>query len=217
MQSNATPRAHETDEERWECRQPPTDLRPWRTPRRSRPDLDDWLEHPAPVFIAARKALEALVEPPPSRFTMLVASLKRALLRRRVEERLPKAFLTDLSGTLEEASSRLTSLGDDFDGEGSKGYSEEVVQRAGDFVRSQAVELWDRQRVLLELPDLGAGREGSVDVHWRTAKCELLVNIPASRLMPASFYGDNYDRLKVRGTIDIGKPNLGLLGWLSER
>ena len=201
-----------SDRGKLECRRPTSDLRQWRAARGSKLALEDWFERPAP------KLVESLAPEPErhSKYLLLVSKLKRALLRRRAVD-LPKAFLSDLDSSLDEAAARLKGLGDDYDGEGSKGYSEEVVQRAADFVRSQAVELWKKQHLLIEIPDLGAGPDGTVDVHWRTAKYELLVNVPEHHSAPASFYGDDYGRLKVRGTIEIGKPNRGLLGWLSER
>jgi hypothetical protein len=116
-----------------------------------------------------------------------------------------------------QRSRRILSLEDDWDGEGSKGYSEQAWSRATGYLRRQARACWLRHGVVIPTPTIGPGPEGSIDIHWQTEFYELLVNIPADPAIPASFYGDDYGTLSIKGTFDpSAEPSghLALVSWL---
>jgi len=64
------------------------------------------------------------------------------------------------------------------------------------------------------IPAILPGPDGSIDLHWKTEKYELLINIPGDLNAPASFYGDNYSTLKLEGTFDLKQLNFILIDWL---
>lgn len=110
----------------------------------------------------------------------------------------------------------ILDLKDNFDGEGSVGYSKETWEMAIKFLKNTARWIWNKRGVVMEVPRISPGPSGSIDLHWKTATKELLVNIPSDRKEMASFYGDDYGKLHVKGTLDPSTYNAGLLDWLSK-
>jgi hypothetical protein len=110
----------------------------------------------------------------------------------------------------------LMGLGDNWDGEGSPGYSEATLDRAVAFVNAHTERLWDMYLVQPPIPSIGPGPEGSIDIHWKQPTWELLVNIPADVDKMASFYGDNYRTQKIKGSLDPEYFNLGIAEWLAN-
>ena len=82
---------------------------------------------------------------------------------------------------------------DDWDGEGSPGYSESTWNRAQNFLLKNALQLWRRHKTCFDPPTIQPGPHGSIDLHWRTPKRELLINVPFNLKEPISYYGDDRD------------------------
>ncbi len=113
-------------------------------------------------------------------------------------------------------SAYLYSLPNDFDGEGSPGYSKETWERATGFLRDFAAHVKEVCRIEIEPPIIDPGPDGSIDLHWKTADYELLLNVkPASN--EATFYGDNYGNAAISGKMNLSSLNAGLMMWLRDR
>lgn len=108
----------------------------------------------------------------------------------------------------------ILALEDDWDGEGSAGYSQCVVDRAREFVTRSALETFGKSSVLIPAPRLLPGPDGSVDVHWKTDQWELLVNIPKELDSPAEFYGDDYGSLQIKGRRQVDELTTAISMWL---
>jgi hypothetical protein len=65
-------------------------------------------------------------------------------------------------------------------------------------------------------PTISPGPTGSIDIHWKTPKKELLINIPSDPKSPAQFYGDDYGQLCIEGTLIGSKLNALILMWLLD-
>ncbi len=115
-----------------------------------------------------------------------------------------------------EQAKLLLGLGDDWDGEGSPGYSEATLDRAIAFLNAHTERLWDMYGIQPPIPSIGPGPEGSIDIHWKQPTWELLVNIPADPDKMAAFYGDNYGTQKIKGSLDPEYFNLGIAEWLAN-
>ena len=111
-------------------------------------------------------------------------------------------------------------LQDDWDEEGSPGYSESTWNRAVKFLLENAVHLWPRYRVWVEAPRILPGPYGSIDLYWRTPKRELLINIPANAEEPASYYGDDREEgteNAIRGKkLDTSADSEWIFLWLMK-
>ena len=116
-----------------------------------------------------------------------------------------------------DASRTMLELEDDWDREGSRGYAEATWKRATQFVSKHARWAWEKCGVRIDAPRIRPGPEGSIDLHWKTENYELLLNVPSNGEEPASFYGDDYGKFTIKGTLDPSAYNRGLLMWLARR
>ncbi|MBZ5503507.1 MAG: hypothetical protein LAN59_14955 [Acidobacteriia bacterium] len=115
-----------------------------------------------------------------------------------------------------ERAKGILKLQDDWDGEGSRAYSEETFNRAVVFLIKHIGRGWESCGLPSPIPRIGPGPDGSIDLHWRQPSWELLVNIPADPNEMATFYGDNYGLQKIRGSLDPQKIDSGIAGWLTN-
>jgi len=98
-----------------------------------------------------------------------------------------------------EKSRMILELKNNWDREGSKGYSYDTWERATSFLYRNA-RLWNSLGVTIDAPTILPGQDGSIDIYWKTKKYELLINIPAKPDKEADYYGDNYGKLVAKGT-----------------
>lgn len=126
---------------------------------------------------------------------------------------MPKEFQPiDLENAIVE-SKWLLDLEDDWDGEGSPAYLDATWQKSVSFLREFVVSLYNLYQVDIGVPKIGAGPEGSIDLHWKNEKFELLINIPIEGHV-ASFYGDDFHENVMEGCLNILKMNKGLCIWV---
>lgn len=112
-------------------------------------------------------------------------------------------------------SRRILDWPDDFDDEGSPGYDEAVWQRAVEFVVANALRLWHQRRLVAPVPAIGPGPYGSIDLHWRLPRRELLINVPVEADSSFDFYGhDGSFGQAVKGRLDRADDNGWLMQWL---
>jgi hypothetical protein len=107
------------------------------------------------------------------------------------------SVINDLRSAIQDSRVLLT-LEDNWDDEGSPGYSDSTWHRAESFLIQNAIHLWRRHKMCFDAPKIQPGPSGSLDLHWRTRHRELLINVPANPEEPISYYGDNKDD----GTLD---------------
>jgi hypothetical protein len=111
----------------------------------------------------------------------------------------------------------LLALGDDWDGEGTSGFSEQTWHRAADFVARGATQLLERNGIVTDDVEILPASDGALGIDWRTATRELLVTVPADMTLDALFYGDDgKGRRTIKGTLDTSAPNRWLTEWLAE-
>ena len=113
-----------------------------------------------------------------------------------------------------ESSRWILDLEDDWDELGSSKYSESTWQRACNFLVQQA--RFSRRVLGGELPSprIQPGPAASIDMHWKMERFELLVNIPSDPSKSATFYGDDYGDLCMRGNLNPSEAIPGLVVWL---
>jgi len=125
---------------------------------------------------------------------------------------------TELSpiGTAIERSRCILDLLDDWDDEGAPAISKATWGRAVGWLSANALSLWTDHHVVTVAPIMSAGPEGSVDVHWKDGRRQLLVNVPADASQPVEFFGDNRGHTVVKGILDQSVSNLWLFDWLMK-
>ncbi len=112
------------------------------------------------------------------------------------------------------SSRGILDLSDDWDEQGSPGYEQATWQRACDFLVQQAKFARGTIRCNLPAPRILPGPDGSIDVHWKMRRFELLVNIPKDQSKPATFYGDDFGNSAIRGILNPAEAIPGLVAWL---
>lgn len=110
-------------------------------------------------------------------------------------------------------SDKLLKLHANWDDEGAPPVSAVAHQRAITFLRSEDARATQLGGALA-VPRIGAGPDGSIDLHWLLDTFEILLNFPASATEPATFYGDDGGGgLSIKGTISEASTR-SLLPWL---
>ncbi len=117
---------------------------------------------------------------------------------------------------IEDTIAKILNLQENWDGEGGKCYNKETLYRAAEFVKKLSFALWRKTQKLITPPKILPGPDGSIDVHWKSPKFDLLVNIPENPDESASFASDDYEKNTVKGTFDQKKINPALFYWLIE-
>ena len=111
-------------------------------------------------------------------------------------------------------SRSILELEDDWDDQGSPRYAEATWQRATDFLVRQADFARASLGRELPVPKILPGPKASIDLHWKLAGFELLVNIPSDAAQPTTFYGDDYRNSCIRGNLNPAEEIRGLVVWL---
>ena len=134
----------------------------------------------------------------------------------RVDERTITSDPLSLDAAIESAEGRLLKLGDNWDDEGSTGYEQEVLIRAAIFLRAQNKSILELFKGEAPVPKITPGPDGSIDLFWEQPSWELLVNIPANKARPASYYGEDSDGAMFKGSFNVLEHKIGLLAWLMK-
>lgn len=114
-----------------------------------------------------------------------------------------------------EASRAILELELDED-EAQAPYTEETWTRAVEFLRRNAKWVSDTLGLVVDLPEILPGPDGSIDLHWDYSAYEMLINIPADPNAKAGFYGDDRGEIQIKGSFDPRSHNYGLLLWLAK-
>ncbi len=115
-----------------------------------------------------------------------------------------------------EQAKRILELEDDWDGEGSLGYSEDTFNRAVAFLTTYAERLWESDGIPLPVPRIGPGPEASIDLYWKRPRWELLVNIPADPSEAASYSAEDDGGHRSRGFVPTEKFDSRFGTWLKN-
>ena len=115
-------------------------------------------------------------------------------------------------------SRRILDFKENWDGEGSPAYREETWARAVEFTKKlvdllliDVPPIEDSPEMLV--PEILPGPNGSIDLDWENERFDLLINISVEGNL-ADFYGDAYCENKVKGQVNIEKPNPGFFTFL---
>src|SRR5580658_1862220 len=115
-----------------------------------------------------------------------------------------------------ERSREILKLPEDWDGEGSVGYSEDTWVRVRDFVWNQAKAYWERHHRAIDCPRIEPGPNGRIDIHWKTNTSELLINVPVNRDESLSFYGDTKAGSHIKGSLKDSDYKQAMWLWLQD-
>lgn len=89
--------------------------------------------------------------------------------------------------------------------------------RATHFVRQVALSFRQQPTGFwIEPPRILPGPKGSIDIHWKTSKRELLINVPEDDTVPADYYGSGGATDIIKGKLETTAKNEWILAWLTR-
>ena len=131
-----------------------------------------------------------------------------------------KDLSNELSSELKKAieiSKQILEYEDDWDGEGSLGYSKLTLDKAEKFLTENALTFWKNNTVWVSAPDFCPGPNGSIDLLWKLEDRELLINIPVNENNLVGYYGDNFQNGSIiKGKLNLAEKNEWILMWLMK-
>lgn len=115
-------------------------------------------------------------------------------------------------------SRAMLELEDDWDGEGSPGYTEETWRRAVEIAVESAHGFLELGEQPPPSPAISTGPDGSVDVLWRLGTKKLMINVPTGIDEPITCHGFDPDnpRSTTEGVVEPNKRNTWVLDWLTQ-
>jgi len=117
-----------------------------------------------------------------------------------------------------QSARELTELGENWDGEGSRGYSLNTWKRVKRFVLRQAALSESLLRATLPVPAINPADQASLDVFWQLSDRQLLVNFPADENAPITYYGQNSaGNNTISGRTTGREHRLDLVAWLIQK
>ena len=160
---------------------------------------------------------EFLQRPDPGEARKAAQELIRDLFAKFPPVRLDFQHPLEEADRIIQSSRAVLELKEDWDGEGASAITRETWQRAVTFLRRNVLALWERNGIQVESPSIVPLNDGSLDIHWKVARRELLVNVPPEPGKRATDFGDNRQGGNVvEGDLDIDAHNHWLLVWLTE-
>lgn len=114
-------------------------------------------------------------------------------------------------------SQKLLQLEDNWDEEGSSGYSEITLNKAVKFLKDNAINYFKNSGVWVTAPEICPGPDGSIDLLWKLEDRELLINIPVDENQSATYYGDDSKNNNVtKGKLNLTEKHEWILMWLMK-
>jgi hypothetical protein len=121
---------------------------------------------------------------------------------------------TDIQNAI-KSSHVITDLRDNWDGEGTRGYSIDTWNRATGFLSAHAT-LAHAAGDSIGVPSISPAEHGSIDIHWLDEERELLVNIPSNAEEFGTYYGRKRSGDTVSGVLNTNTLREDLVAWLTQ-
>jgi len=129
-------------------------------------------------------------------------TVNRPLLGRSFDQDLLRQ-LRDIAAEISSSEYILELAGED---EGEEiAFTEQTWSRAVILLMRMSKMLLDEHGRAIDAPRILPGPHGSIDIHWDTENYELLLNVPVDATEQVTFYGDNREKSKIKGSFDPDK------------
>lgn len=109
-----------------------------------------------------------------------------------------------------QKSTKIISYSNNWDGEGSKGYSKTTYVNAISFLVKYVKWVWDEKIYALPTPKILPGSNGSIDLYWKKNSYDLIITIPEAPNLVAHYYGDDKKDRVCEGTFRFQEDNEGM-------
>lgn len=116
-----------------------------------------------------------------------------------------------------EHSKYILSFENDWDEEGAGKYKRETWNRGIKYLEGHARWLKENRNIIIDVPKVSHGPNGSIDILWETEAYKLLLNIPEAISKKATFYGEDNQGFILEGELNTDLYNEGLTLWLENK
>ncbi|MGO9060087.1 MAG: hypothetical protein ACLQU2_22305 [Candidatus Binataceae bacterium] len=147
----------------------------------------------------------------------LLEAFNRATPQRQVGELDATNWFVNVQSNWEVLPNQLQEIGKELassryilelvweDDEDGAPCTEETWSRAATLLAQISLSLFEKGGEKIDVPRILPGPNGSIDIHWDKLDYELLINIPADPKASATFYGDNREKSKIKGSFDSNR------------
>lgn len=112
-------------------------------------------------------------------------------------------------------SKKYLQYADGWDDENAIGCNEAVYLRAIDFLVEYTRIVLNSHDVVLKVPEINLGRDGSIDIEWRLKDRSLLLNFLNREDYEMHFYGRTKNvNVSLEGILNDKKINIDLTNWM---
>ncbi len=159
--------------------------------------------------------LKRVNETIPDLLTRLIASSND--LKEGLSEPIRNKIIDKLNLALKKFKEDTINLQDDWDGQGSKGFSEELWQNVIDFLLLIYIEL-HAEDLEAPFPLVLPNVDGSLDIDWETESFELLINFPPDPEELIHMFGEKMGSPKNELDVRINRELASLVvsEWLKK-
>ncbi len=116
-----------------------------------------------------------------------------------------------------ERSKYILGFENDWDEEGASKYKRETWDRGIRYLEGHARWLKENRNIVIDVPNISHGPNGSIDILWETNDYKLLLNIPEDISKKATFYGEDNQGFILEGELNTDLYNEGLTLWLENK
>jgi hypothetical protein len=120
--------------------------------------------------------------------------------------------------SLEQAindSKYILELEEGWDGENGKPFSKDTWSNAVNFLIDYATWIYKNTGKAIDSPDIVHSVDGSIELLWQKEKFRIIISLPENSEM-ALFYGDDYEEVKIEGTVSMKNIKSGLALAISD-
>jgi hypothetical protein len=114
-------------------------------------------------------------------------------------------------------SADLQNLKEDWDSDGATGVSQIVYDTAIELLLNYSKAVLDFSDIAIKAPEITAGRDGSIDLDWKTPNSELLITILNTPELNIHYYGDDGNGNKIiKGFLNNLSVDEDLSYWMRK-
>ncbi len=121
-----------------------------------------------------------------------------------------------LKNEIHSSREHISSLKENWDGEGSKSFSIDVWEFSTEFLIKLLYKFNRLYSINLEVPSILPVGDLSIDLHWKTEEMELTINFSEEYLNLPSFYGKDSKNNEIQGILELDKIHTVIFPWLKN-
>jgi hypothetical protein len=125
-----------------------------------------------------------------------------------------KQLLKKINSEIKESKDHILGLKSNWDGEGSRAFSEAHWKRVVSLLKSIIIYFWGNYQQIIKPPSILPVGDGTIDITWQTPEMNTTINITSNAKQVPCFYGKDRVGNEIQGTMIPEKLFRVILPWL---